>query len=193
MRFTAISCLVGFFHPGLAPLIAASILGPSPQSLGLFTSVLACGSIAGGVLLQRNSAWLCDRPGLLLGSCTLLTAVAQLGMALATPELMGRMALPAALLMAFLIGAGTASLLAGVNLISQVGAPMAIRGRMAGLGQIAFLGGGGLSGLLAVGIFNTLGLQACFALLGGIGTALGTLELARRRGLRLAPASLRSA
>ena len=36
--------------------------------------------------------------------------------------------------------------------ISQVGSPMVLRGRMAGLGQIAFLGGGGLSGLIAAGL-----------------------------------------
>jgi hypothetical protein len=46
---------------------------------------------------------------------------------------------------ALLLGAGTAGLLAGSSLILQVGAPMALRGRMAGLGQIAFLGGGGVS------------------------------------------------
>lgn len=193
VRFTALSCLLGFFHPGLAPLIASRILGPTPQALGLFTSVLACGSIGGGILLQRNSAWLCQRPGLLLGGCTLVTALAQLGMALAIPEILGRLAVPMALMMSFLIGAGTASLLAGVNLISQVGAPMAIRGRMAGLGQIAFLGGGGLSGLLAAGITGLLGLPACFALLGAGGLVLGILELIRRRGLRLGPTALRSA
>ena len=55
LRFTALACLVGFFHPGLAPLIASKVLGPTPQALGLFTSVLAAGSIAGGVVLQRNS------------------------------------------------------------------------------------------------------------------------------------------
>jgi hypothetical protein len=45
LRFTGLFCLVGFFHPGLAPLIAAHLVGPSPQDLGLFTSILAAGSI----------------------------------------------------------------------------------------------------------------------------------------------------
>jgi hypothetical protein len=90
----------------------------------------------------------------------------------------------------FAIGAGTACLLSAVNLISQVGAPMAIRGRMAGLGQIAFLGGGGLSGLMAAALSLGIGLNATFALLGGTGLLLALVELLSRHRLRL---ELRSA
>ena len=179
--YTALACLLGFFHPGLAPLMARDLLGPSPQALGLFTSVLAAGSISGGLVLQRHSRWLSQRPGLLLGSCTLITATAQLVMAaFSSPETVG-----IGLAATFALGAGTASLLAGVNLIGQVGSSMAIRGRMAGLGQIAFLGGGGLSGLLAAAMSLTLGLQGTFAVLGAAGFVLGLQELISRRGLRL--------
>jgi MFS family permease len=187
LRFTALATLVGFFHPGLAPLIARQVLGPSPQALGVYTSVLAAGSITGGMALQRNSAWLTARPGLLLGSCTLLTALAQLGMATSA----GSLAMQ--LVMTFLIGAGTACLLAGTNLMGQVGAPMALRGRMAGLGQIAFLGGGGLSGIAAALLSTRIGLDGTFALLGGLGLVLGLGELARQGRLKLVPpAMLRS-
>jgi MFS family permease len=178
LRFTALACLVGFFHPGLAALIASKLLGPSPQALGLFTSVLAAGSIAGGMVLQRNSRALSQRPGLLLGSCLVVTALAQLGMAFSA-------GLAMSLTMTFLIGAGTACLLSGTNLISQVGAPMVLRGRMAGLGQIAFLGGGGLSGLLAAALSMRVGLSATFAVMGSAGLVLGITELIRRGGLRL--------
>jgi hypothetical protein len=178
LRFTALACLVGFFHPGLAPTIAAEVVGPGPQDLGLFTSVLAAGSVCGGLLLQRHSERLSRWPGLLLGGCTLLTAVAQLGMAAARST-------PLSLAMTFLIGAGTASLLAGVNLIAQVGAPMVLRGRMAGLGQIAFLGGGGVSGVLAALLTEQVGLRACFGLLGSLGLVCGSLELWRRGGIKL--------
>ena len=178
LRFTTVACLVGFFHPGLAPLIAAEVVGPSPQALGLFTSVLAAGSIVGGLVLQRNSRALSERPALLLGGCAVAVAVAQLGMASVSGG-------PAALTMALLLGAGTAGLLAGSNLILQVGAPMALRGRMAGLGQIAFLGGGGISGLVAAGLAMTMGLPATFALLGGLGLVVGVLELGRKGALRL--------
>jgi len=91
------------------------------------------------------------------------------------------------LAMAFLIGAGTASLLAGTNLIIQVHAPQVLRGRMAGLGQIAFLGGGGLSGLAAAFLTETLpgGLWSCLAVLGSLGAALGIWELLRHRTMRL--------
>ena len=178
LRFTALSCLVGFFHPGLAPLIADRVLGPSPQDLGVFTSVLAAGSICGGLVLQRFSGWISQRPGLLLGGCTMLTALAQLGMAdLPSPA--------RALTMAFLIGMGTASLLAGVNLIAQVGSPMVLRGRMAGLAQIGFLGGGGASGLLAAFLTGRIGLGATFGLLGAAGLCLGAAELLRKGGMRL--------
>ena len=178
LRFTALACLVGFFHPGLAALIASRLLGPSPQALGLFTSVLAAGSIAGGMVLQRNSRALSQRPGLLLGSCLVVTALAQLGMAFSA-------GLAMSLTMTFLIGAGTACLLSGTNLISQIGAPMVLRGRMAGLGQIAFLGGGGLSGLLAAALSMQVGLSVTFAVMGSAGLVLGITELIRRGGLRL--------
>jgi len=178
LRFTTVACLVGFFHPGLAPLIAAEVVGPSPQALGLFTSVLAAGSIVGGLVLQRNSRALSERPALLLGGCAVAVALAQLGMASVSGG-------PAALAMALLLGAGTAGLLAGSNLILQVGAPMALRGRMAGLGQIAFLGGGGISGLVAAGLAMSMGLPATFALLGGLGLVVGVLELGRKGALRL--------
>jgi MFS family permease len=178
--FTAAACLVGFFHPGLAPLMAQELLGSSPLALGLFTSVIASGSISAGLVLQRNARRLSRSPGVLLGCSTVITALGQLGMAMEGPRSWG-------LAMAFLIGAGTASLLAGTNLIIQVHAPQVLRGRMAGLGQIAFLGGGGLSGLLAAGLSETLpgGLWSCFGLLGGVGAALGSLELLRQGKTRL--------
>ena len=176
--FTALACLVGFFHPGLAPLMASQLVGPSPQALGLFTSVIAAGSITGGVVLQRRALVLSRRPGVVLGASTLITAMAQLGLALQGPRAWG-------LAMAFLIGAGTACLLAGTNLIIQVHAPQVLRGRMAGLGQIAFLGGGGLSGLAAAGLTLQLGLWNCFGLLGALGALLGCWELLFQRKLRL--------
>ena len=175
LLFTGLACLVGFFHPGLAPLMALKLLGPSPMALGLFTSLIACGSITAGVLLQRRALALSRRPGLLLGGSTLITALGQLGLAVQVNQAWG-------LAMAFVIGAGTASLLAGSNLIIQIHAPQVLRGRMAGLGQIAFLGGGGISGLVAAGLTEVLpgGLWSCFALLGVAGTVLGTVELLKQ-------------
>ncbi|MEB3307715.1 MAG: MFS transporter [Cyanobacteriota bacterium] len=181
MRFAAAACLACFFHPALAPLMAKDVLGPSPQALGAYTGILAAGSIVGGVLLRRHSLWLSERPALLLGGCTTITGLAQLAMAVAGL----RGALWVGLAGTFAIGAGTAALLAGVNMISQVGAPVAIRGRMAGLGQIAFLGGGGASGLLASLITMGAGLVSSFAVLGGIALALGARELIVRGGMRL--------
>jgi hypothetical protein len=56
---------------------------------------------------------------------------------------------------------------------------------MAGLGQIAFLGGGGLSGLIASLLTLQVGLQGTFALMGATGLVLGVTELLRRGRLRL--------
>jgi len=181
LLFTGVACLVGFFHPGLAPLMALKLLGPSPMALGLFTSVIACGSISAGVVLQRNAQPLGRRPGLLLGGSALLSGLGQLGLAAPAPQAWG-------LAMAFVIGAGTALLLAGTNLIIQVHAPQVLRGRMAGLGQIAFLGGGGISGLVAACLTQTLpgGLWSCFALLGVLGAGLGVAELLLQGRTRLA-------
>ena len=178
LQFTAVACLVVFFHPGLAPLMARQVLDGSPQALGTFTAVLAAGSISGGLVLQRHSRWLSGRPGLLLGGCTLITGLAQVGLGTSRGAAAG-------LVMTFVIGVGTASLLAGVNLIVQVGSAQRLRGRMAGLSQIAFLGGGGVSGLLAALITLAWGLGACLTLLGSLGIGLGVLELLRRGGARL--------
>ncbi|MFM1799144.1 MAG: hypothetical protein RLZZ117_1422 [Cyanobacteriota bacterium] len=184
LRFTAVACLIGFFHPGLAPVLAASVLGPSPQALGVFTSVIAAGSISGGMVLQRNSRWLSERPGLLMGTCVLLTGASQCGLALGLRH-QGGMHQAVGLVMSFFIGAGTATLLSGVNLMTQVGAPMVLRGRMAGLGQIAFLGGGGFSGLLAAKMAGNLGLAKTIGLLGSLGLILGIAELVKRGTVRL--------
>mgnify|MGYP003333927439 FL=1 len=77
----------------------------------------------------------------------------------------------------------------GCNLVTQVASPQVLRGRMAGLGQIAFLGGGGLSGLLAAGLSLRIGLAATFTLLGAAGGTLAAMELLRRSGRRLPPAA----
>jgi hypothetical protein len=58
---------------------------------------------------------------------------------------------------------------------------------MAGLGQIAFLGGGGLSGLAAALLSQLIGLWPSFALLGGLGVLVGIHELLRRGRQQLAP------
>lgn len=184
LRFTAVACLVGFFHPGLAPVMAAAVLGASPQALGWFTSVIAVGSLCGGVVLQRHSTWLSQRPGVLLGASALITALAQIGLAWVLMHA-GPWSQPLGLAMSGLIGVGTATLLSGVNLMAQVGAPMVLRGRMAGLGQIAFLGGGGFSGLLAAGLTQTIGMAPTFGILGSLGTVLALAELTRRGGMRL--------
>ncbi|MFN9621762.1 MAG: MFS transporter [Cyanobacteriota bacterium] len=191
IRFAGLACLLVFFHPGLAPLMAAAVVGPTPQALGLFTSVIAAGSLSGGVVLQRNSTWLSQRPALLMGTSVVLTAVAQVGMALVLRQ-EAAWSLPLGLAMSFLIGAGTATLLSGVNLMAQVGAPMGLRGRMAGLGQIAFLGGGGFSGLLAAGLTRTVGMASTIGILGSLGLALGIAELTRRGGMRLRSAGFPS-
>ena len=177
-RFTALACLVGFFHPGLSPYIASVVVGPSPQALGTFTSVLAAGSIAGGLALRGHSNSWPQRPGWLMGGCLLVTALAQIGMAVG-------FGLWWSLAMTFLIGAGTACLLTGVNLISQIGAPMELRGRMAALGQISFLGAGGISGIVAAAMAGRLGLMATFGVLGIAGVSLAVLELGARRGIWL--------
>ena len=184
LTLTAVLCVVNFFHPGLAPLIAEQVLGPDPRDLGLFTSVLAAGSIAGGVVLQRNSTRLSSRPFLTLGGFALITAMAQLGMARSS-------AVGLSLAMTFLIGAGTAGLLSSCNLITQIGAPQVMRGRMAGLSQIAFLGGGGLSGLLAALLVMATNLSSTFAITGGVGAVLALLWIVRRGDQQLEP--LRSA
>ncbi|WP_413405247.1 MULTISPECIES: MFS transporter [unclassified Synechococcus] len=175
LMFTGLMCVVGFFHPGLGPLIAARELGDAPMDLAVFTSVLALGSIAGGLLLQRNSHRFCRRPSLTLAGFALVTAVAQLGMAIGGDASF-------LLTMTLLIGAGTAGLLSSSNLITQVGSSQALRGRMAGLGQIAFLGGGGISGLIAAVLTDTMGLQATFAISGTLGVVLALLEIWRRGG-----------
>jgi hypothetical protein len=56
---------------------------------------------------------------------------------------------------------------------------------MAGLSQIAFLGGGGLSGLLAASLTGAQGLTATFIVLGLAGLTVGVVELASQWKLEL--------
>jgi len=56
---------------------------------------------------------------------------------------------------------------------------------MAGLSQIAFLGGGGLSGLLAGSLTAAKGLDTTFMVLGLAGLTVGVVELASRWKLEL--------
>ena len=62
-----------------------------------------------------------------------------------------------------------------------------MRGRMAGLSQIAFLGGGGLSGLVAAMLVVATSLSTTFALTGGIGAVLALIWIRRRGRERLEP------
>jgi hypothetical protein len=128
------------------------------------------------VVLQRNSTRFSRRPFLTLAGFGVITAIAQLGMA-------GTTGVKSSLAMAFLIGAGTAGFLSSCNLITQIGSPQVMRGRMAGLSQIAFLGGGGLSGLLAALLVMATNLNTTFAVTGGVGLVL-TVFWAARRGQR---------
>ena len=56
---------------------------------------------------------------------------------------------------------------------------------MAGMGQIAFLGAGGISGLMAATLTGWIGLLPTFGLLGALGLTLGLTELSQRGNLRL--------
>jgi uncharacterized sodium:solute symporter family permease YidK len=54
---------------------------------------------------------------------------------------------------------------------------------MAGLSQIAFLGGGGLSGLMVALLVMTTNLSTAFAVTGGLSAAVAVLWM-RKRGAR---------
>ena len=62
---------------------------------------------------------------------------------------------------------------------------------MGAMSQIAFLGGGGASGLVAAWVVMATDLTTTFALTGGVGTILAVLWIYRRGGRVLDP--LRSA
>ena len=62
-----------------------------------------------------------------------------------------------------------------------------MRGRMAGLSQIAFLGGGGLSGLLVAAVVVSSNLSTAFALCGGISLVEALRWIATRGKATLEP------
>ncbi len=179
LRFTALACLVGFFHPGLAPLIANELLGSSPQALGVFTSVLAAGSICGGVILQRHCpaalpqarpAARHERPGHRPGPAGHGGGHRH---GQRDPHQPGH-GLP---------DRGWHGLPAGGHQPDHPGGltPGVCGGAWPASAQVAFLGGGGLSGLLAAGLTMLYGLQACFALLGESGLVIAALGTAQPR------------
>lgn len=157
--FTGIASVIGFFHPAVVPLLAAAYIGSDPLSLGWLTASIAIGSITAGLLQQRFHEAVVARPRQMLILATAVTAIAQVGFALQPPDWL-------ALVLASWIGFGTAGLLAGANIIGQALSPWEYRGRVAGLTQIATLGGGGVSSLLAGGLISQLGLGITMAVLG---------------------------
>ncbi len=174
--FTGVASLIGFCHPALVPIMAVEYIGPDALSLGWFTAAIAVGSIVAGLLLQRHSARAVQQPVLLLGGAALITGLAQI-LLTRTPVLVA-LGLPgAAYLGAILIGFGTAALLAGSNVITQARSPLETRGRIAALNQIASLGGGGLSSLMAGALVARLGLQSALLLLGSAGVLVALLHL----------------
>ncbi len=179
--FTGLASLIGFCHPALVPIMAAQYIGPDPLSLGWFTAAIAVGSIVSGLLLKRHSVWVVQHPVRLLGSASLITGLAQLlltGLPLLTAW--GIPGVP--YLGAILIGFGTAALLAGSNIITQARSPLETRGRIAALNQIASLGGGGLSSLMAGALVSRLGLQTSLGLLGAAGVTVALLYLSSGPG-----------
>ncbi|ABB56824.1 MFS transporter [Synechococcus elongatus] len=160
--FAGVASVIGFFHPAIVPVLAKAYIGPDPLSLGWLTASIAIGSITAGLLQQRFSESVIGRPRQMLILATGVTAIAQVGFALQPNA-------GIALFLAALIGFGTAGLLAGANIIGQALAPWEYRGRVAGLTQIATLGGGGVSSLLAGGLIAQLGLPLAMGLLGVAG------------------------
>ena len=142
LLLTAVLCVISFYHPGLAPLIAFEQLGAKPDRPGPVHQCAGGRQHRGWAGAATQQQQVLPTTFLTLGGFGPITAIAQLGMSCATDA-------GFSLAMAFLIGAGTAGLLSSCNLITQIGSPQEMRGRMAGLSQIAFLGGGGFSGLLA--------------------------------------------
>ena len=80
-----------------------------------------------------------------------------------------------------------AGLLSSCNLISQIGSPQVMRGRMAGLSQIAFLGGGGLSGLIVALMVMFTNLSTAFSVTGGLSAAVAVLWIRKRGAKTLEP------
>jgi MFS family permease len=156
--FTGLVSVIGFCHPALVPVMAKVYVGPTPTDLGWFTSNIALGSIAAGLLLQRFSRQVTRFPRQFLAIAATITAIAQIGL-----FWFGSVSGYA---MAFLIGAGTAGLLAGASIIGQALSPLEARGRVAALMLIAGLGGGGISSLLVGVLVNTLGLSPSMGLVG---------------------------
>ena len=62
-----------------------------------------------------------------------------------------------------------------------------MRGRMAGLSQIAFLGGGRLSGLIVALMVMFTNLSTAFAVTGSLSAAVAVLWIRKRGGKTLEP------
>jgi MFS family permease len=156
--FTALVSVIGFCHPALVPVMAKAYVGPTPTDLGWLTSIIALGSITAGLLLQQFSQQVTRYPRQFLALAAATTAIAQVGLFWQGVHW--------GYAMAFLIGAGTAGLLAGGSIIGQALSPLESRGRIAALTLIAGLGGGGISSLMAGSLVHHLGLNPTMGLLG---------------------------
>jgi MFS family permease len=149
LLMVAVLSTFGLNYRVVLPLLARFEFGGGPGTIGLMTSIMACGSVLGALVAAGRS-----RPtrNLLVGSAAafglvgLLTAAApNLGWALVT---------------LFITGIATITFMATANATLQLASSSEMRGRVMALHGITFLGATPIGGLLSGWLAEVAGSRA---------------------------------
>jgi len=159
--------IVGFFLMGptsgaILPALAKDVFHSGPEGLGIMLTALGVGGIAGGIAASLMGR--ADRHGLIHAASIAALAIGLVGLG-ASPST------PWALLFLALAGAAEMTLVTTNQIMLQMSAPDAMRGRMAGLTQL-FPGVIALGTLLSGVLTDLAGPRGASAICGGVALAI---------------------
>jgi MFS family permease len=169
LLLVALVSLVGVPYSVLLPVFASEVFGGGPRTLGLLVSASGLGALAGAL-------YLAGRPSVRGLGRVIVVAVSLFGLGLL--GFTASRALPLALPLLFLAGAGLMIQMAASNTILQTLVDDDKRGRVVSLYATAFMGMVPLGGLAAGALAERLGARATVAL-GGLACLAGAAAFAR--------------
>lgn len=159
----AVSNLFASGYSALLPAFARDVLGGTEITLGLLTTAVGLGALAGALLVAALSG--SPHAGMLLRSASLLFPAMVCALAFART-------LPLALAILVGIGVGFAVQNALANTTLQHQTPDALRGRVMSVYTWVFFGLFPIGALLSGAVAQALGVTASIAIGGGLGLAL---------------------
>jgi len=146
-------------YSSLMPAFAKDVYGGGPQTLGFLLAAAGAGALTSSLYLASRAT---------IRGLGRVIALAGAGSGLAVAAFAYLTYLPLALPLMFAVGGGIMLAAASVNTILQSIVADELRGRVAGFFMLAFIGMSPLGNLVAGAVGSAIGIQATFAVNGGI-------------------------